>query len=57
MLSRLIYWRQAVRRWLASRAPPVMQRALLRRPSACLGPWCDPTIVECGRDFSAARSA
>ena len=34
-----------------------MRRALLRRPSACLGLWCDPTIVKCGRDFSAARSA
>jgi hypothetical protein len=58
MLRRLPYWRRGVRRWLASPAAGgETQHVLLRRPSACLGPLCDPTIVKCGRDFSAARSA
>jgi hypothetical protein len=44
-------------RWLASPAAGGETRhVLLRRLSACLGPLCDPTIVKCGRDFSAARS-
>jgi hypothetical protein len=58
MLRRLPYWRRGVWRWLASPAAGGETRhVLLRRPSACLGPLCDPTIVKCGRDFSAARSA
>jgi hypothetical protein len=58
MLSRLIYWRQVVPVLARKpRAAGVMRRALLRRPSACLGLWCNPTIVVCGRDLSAARSA
>jgi hypothetical protein len=55
MLRWLPYWRRGVRRWLASPAAGGETRhVLLRRPSACLGPLCDPTIVKCGRDFSAA---
>jgi hypothetical protein len=57
MLRRLTSGGQAVRRWLASRATLGNRRAPLRRPSACFGLWCDPTIVECSRDFLAARSA
>jgi hypothetical protein len=39
------------------RAAGEMRHLLLRRPSACLGRLCDSTIVKCGPDFSAARSA
>jgi hypothetical protein len=55
MLRRLTYWRRGVRRWLASPAAAgELRHVLLRRPCACLGRLCDPTIVKCGRDFSAA---
>jgi hypothetical protein len=58
MLSRLFYWREVVPVLARKlRVAGVMRRALLRRPSACLGLWCNPTIVKCGRDLSAARSA
>jgi hypothetical protein len=55
MLRWLPYWRRgAGAGWQAP--PPVVRRGMFccRRPSACLGPLCDPTIVKCGRDFSAA---
>jgi hypothetical protein len=39
------------------RAGGETRHRLLRRPSACLGPLRDPTIVKCGRDFLAPRWA